>query len=513
MATVRTPSPAFGLTSSKSPVPQRRSSRLGRHEQRSSKLRSSFGHSSQLTSQANLAGTTSPRSWQNRNLVFAVLTQESAAPPKPDSLPQGAPAFAFQVHSDGYMYCEGVRVEDVMEEIPEKRPFYLYSRAQLSRNYVAYAKALEGLDSIIGFAIKSNNNLKLLQHLRQLGSGAVLVSGNELRLALAAGFDPTRCVFNGNGKLPEELRFAAEQGVLVNIDSEFDLENIAAAARAAGTAVKVLLRINPDVDPQVHRYVATGNKTSKFGIRNERLGWFLDQIRQRPGELELVGAHCHLGSTITQVSVFKDAADIMVGYLDVMREEGFPIKYLNIGGGLGIDYKRTGAPLPTPTDLVDTVRETVKARGLTLFIEPGRSLVGNAGALVTRVTGVKSNGSKRFVVVDGSMAELIRPSLYDAYQHIELVSPAPDGAPVEVFDVVGPVCESADFLGKERSLPTPSPGMGLVVHDAGAYCMAMASTYNLKMRPPEYWLDAEGKVVKIRHAETFDDHLRMFEGL
>lgn len=411
------------------------------------------------------------------------------------------------------MYCEGVRVQDAMDAVPEKRPFYLYSQPQLTRNYAAYAAALEGLDSIVGFAIKANNNLKILQHLRQLGAGAVLVSGNELRLALAAGFDPSRCVFNGNGKLPEELRFAAEHDVLVNIDSEFDLENIAAAGAAAGRAVRVLLRINPDVDPQVHRYVATGNKTSKFGIRNERLGWFLDEIRRRPRELELVGAHCHLGSTITQVSVFKDAAEIMVGYLDEIREQGFPIQYLNIGGGLGIDYRRTGAALPTPTDLVDTVRESVRSRGLTLVIEPGRSLVGDAGALVSRVTGVKANGSKRFVVVDGSMAELIRPSLYDAYQHIELVSPAPEGAPTEVFDVVGPVCESADFLGKERSLPTPSPGMGLVVHDAGAYCMAMASTYNLKMRPPEYWVDVEGSVVKIRHAETFDDHLRMFEGL
>lgn len=426
----------------------------------------------------------------------------------------GAPVKqAFYTEEDGYMYCEGKRVEEIMNSIPEKRPFYLYSKPQLTRNYKAYSEALEGLDSIIGYAIKANNNLKILKHLREMGSGAVLVSGNELRLALEANFDPTRCVFNGNGKTLEELIFAAENGVLVNIDSEFDLEQIAEAGKIAKTKVKVLLRINPDVDPQVHPYVATGNKNSKFGIRNERLQWFLDEIKSRPEELELVGAHCHLGSTITKVNVFKDAADLMVQYMDQIREQGFPIQYLNIGGGLGIDYYRSGAILPTPRDLIDTVRDLVKSRGLILIIEPGRSLVGNTAAFVSRVTGTKSNGNKNFIVIDGSMSELIRPSLYGAYQHIELISPPSPDAPVEVFDVVGPVCESADFLGKDRTLPTPAKGTGLVVHDAGAYCMAMASAYNLKMRPPEYWVTENGELAKIRHAETFADHLRLFEGL
>eukprot|EP00271_Cylindrocystis_brebissonii_P011545 TRINITY_DN29396_c0_g1_i1.p1 TRINITY_DN29396_c0_g1~~TRINITY_DN29396_c0_g1_i1.p1 ORF type:complete len:520 (+),score=84.28 TRINITY_DN29396_c0_g1_i1:237-1796(+) len=425
---------------------------------------------------------------------------------------------AFQARDDGFLYCEDLRVADILSQVDAgdspPRPFYLYSKPQLTRNYEAYAAALEGLDApIIGYAIKANNNLKILQHLQGMGSGAVLVSGNELRLALAAGFDPSRCVFNGNGKLPEELLLAAKNDVLVNIDSEFDLEQIAEAGRQAGRAVKVLLRINPDVDPQVHPYVATGNKNSKFGIRNEKLQWFLDAIKARPDELDLVGTHCHLGSTITKVDVFRDAAALMVGYMDVIAEQGFNLRYLNIGGGLGIDYQRTGAILPTPMDLIDTVRDLVRSRKLRLIIEPGRSLVGNTACLVCRVTGVKSNGNKNFVVVDGSMSELIRPSLYGAYQHIELVSPASSTAVESTFDVVGPVCESADFLGKERALPTPETGAGLVVHDAGAYCMAMASTYNLRMRPPEYWVDEAGQVVKIRHGETFDDHLKMFEGL
>ncbi|XP_022036360.1 diaminopimelate decarboxylase 1, chloroplastic [Helianthus annuus] len=418
----------------------------------------------------------------------------------------------FTKQDDGYLYCEGLKVQEVMEAV-EKRPFYLYSKPQITRNVEAYKDALEGLNSIIGYAIKANNNFVILKHLRELGCGAVLVSGNELRLALAAGFDPTRCVFNGNGKLLEDLVLAAQEGVFVNIDSEFDLDNIVSAARIAGKKVNVLLRINPDVDPQVHPYVATGNKNSKFGIRNEKLQWFLDAVKSYPDELKLVGAHCHLGSTITKVDIFRDAAAIMVKFIDEIRAQGFDISHLNIGGGLGIDYYHTGTVLPTPRDLIDTVRELVKSRNLNLIIEPGRSLIANTCCFVNRVTGVKTNGTKNFIVIDGSMAELIRPSLYDAYQHIELVSPPPSDSAVSTFDVVGPVCESADFLGKNRELPAPARGSGLVVHDAGAYCMSMASTYNLKMRPPEYWVEEDGSVAKIRHGETFDDHMRFFEGL
>ncbi|MBA0879777.1 hypothetical protein Goshw_012652 [Gossypium schwendimanii] len=466
----------------------------------------------------------------------------------------------FTKSPDGFLYCEDTKVQDIMEKV-EKRPFYLYSKPQITRNVEAYKEALEGLkNSIIGYAIKANNNLKILQHLRKLGCGAVLVSGNELKLALHAGFDPTKgrtiytvlspvgllspdsvesltgftkalgrvgdksptvdntgvtgqCIFNGNGKILEDLILAAQEGVFVNVDSEFDLENIVTAAKVAGRKVNVLLRINPDVDPQVHPYVATGNKNSKFGIRNEKLQWFLDAVKAHPNELKLVGAHCHLGSTITKVDIFRDAAVLMVNYIDEIRAQGFEVDYLNIGGGLGIDYYHSGAVLPTPRDLIDTVRELVLSRNLNLVIEPGRSLIANTCCLVNRVTGVKTNGTKNFIVIDGSMAELIRPSLYDAYQHIELVSPTPPHAEVSTFDVVGPVCESADFLGKERELPTPAKGTGLVVHDAGAYCMSMASTYNLKMRPPEYWVEEDGSVTRIRHGETFEDHIRFFEGL
>ncbi|CAG9465987.1 unnamed protein product [Pedinophyceae sp. YPF-701] len=402
-----------------------------------------------------------------------------------------------------------MKVDDIRSQVPES-PFYLYSQSVLTKNYTAYKEAMKDMDYIIGYAVKCNNNLHIMKHLNKLGTGAVLVSGNELRLAIeSAGFDPAKCIFNGNGKLPKDLEYAAKTGCLINVDSEFDLDNISAAAKAAGSVVKVLLRINPDVDPQVHPYISTGNKNSKFGIRNEKLQDFLDKIKGDPN-LELVGAHCHLGSTITKVNVFSDAAEIMTGILREIRAQGFDIQYLNIGGGLGIDYEHDPSKvLPTPMDLIDTVRDTIKEMGLTLIIEPGRSMAATSSAFVCTVTGVKTNGNKNFIVVDGSMSELIRPSLYDTYQHIELTGA--NSSEVKTYDVVGPVCESADFLGKERALATPAQGDGLVVHDAGAYCMAMASTYNLKMRPAEYWVTEDGELKKIRRAETLDDHVAMFD--
>ena len=406
---------------------------------------------------------------------------------------------------DGYLYCEKLKIKDIQDQIPES-PFYLYSLTQIRGNYNAYQAALGGVESIIGYAIKANNNLTILKHLRELGSGAVLVSGNELRIALAAGFDPKRTVLNGNGKTIPELILAAEHEVMINIDSEFDLAHVREAAREVGKVANVLIRINPDVDPEVHAYVSTGIKNSKFGIRNERLHWFLDQIKAEP-LLSLVGVHCHLGSTIKKVRIFRDATILMMEFIEKIRDTGFDLRYLNIGGGLGIDYEKTGESIPTPSHLIDSIRD-VLTDDIGLIIEPGRSIIGNSSVLVNRVTGVKTNGNKHFIVIDGSMAELIRPSLYDAYQHIDFIEPI-DGEVVN-YDVVGPVCESADFLGKDRALPTPHEGAGLVVHDAGAYCYAMSSNYNLKMRPPEYLVDND-RLIQIRRSETFEEHMQLFD--
>ena len=473
---------------------------------------------------------------QQRRSSSTTSVRTRAAPPATSAPPGSATVFPaakgrgfYKGSEDGFLYCDSVKVDDVRAQA-EASPFYLYSQPQLTANFTAYRDALEGVDAIIGYAVKANNNLSILKHLQKLGSGCVLVSGNELKVALAAGFDPERAVFNGNGKLPWELRLAVENGALVNVDSEFDLANVSAAAKATGKVARVLLRINPDVDPQVseffcsflffrsclslflsflfffsfvvflsalidkgkhtqslslpenekkkrkkktkngkvHPYVSTGLASSKFGIRNSKLSWFLKEIAADKG-LDLAGVHSHLGSTISKVDIFRDAAAAMVEFVREIREAGHTsLRFLNIGGGLGIDYTRSGAPLPTPAELISTVREQVSDLGLTLVIEPGRSMVATAGALVCEVTGVKQNGEKRFVVVDGSMSSLIRPSLYDAYQHIELTGPHP-GAAEDTFDVVGPVCESADFLGKARRLATPSAGGGTFFFLSGLF--------------------------------------------
>ena len=408
-------------------------------------------------------------------------------------------------YKNGYLYCEELKVKDIQDEVSYS-PFYLYSLAQLEANYNAYQNALDGINAIIGYAVKANNNFTLLKHLNELNSGAVLVSGNELKLSLAAGFDLKRTILNGNGKTLEELRLAVQNEVLINIDSEFDLRHIQQTAKQLDIPANVLIRINPDVDPEVHPYVSTGMKNSKFGIRNERLNWFLDEIR-KDNLLNLVGVHCHLGSTIKKVRIFRDATGIMLDFMRSIQDEGFAAHYLNIGGGLGIDYERSGEDISTPTDLIESIRGLL-TDDITLIIEPGRSIIGNTAVFVNRVTGVKTNGNKHFIVTDGSMAELIRPSLYDTYQHIEFIEPV-DGK-VETFDVVGPVCESADFLGKERKLPTPPEGTGLVVCDAGAYCHAMSSNYNLKMSSPEYLVDGD-KLTCIRRTETLDDYMRVFD--
>lgn len=405
---------------------------------------------------------------------------------------------------DGYLHCDQVRVADVIERVGDT-PFYLYSLAALTRNHRRWVEALGTIPSEICYAVKANSNLALLRHLQSLGSGAVLVSGNELRLALAAGFEPRQLIFNGNGKTPAELALAAEHGVRVNVDSEFDLDHIETAAMLAARTADVLIRVNPDIDPDVHPYVSTGVRVSKFGIRAEKLAWFLDRIRESE-VLRLVGVHCHLGSTIMDVSVFREAAEYLARVVVDMRAAGHEPQYVNVGGGLGIDYERDHSA-SSPKAMIENVRGAIPD-DLTLIVEPGRSIVADAGVLITRVIGVKSTGSRRFIVVDASMAELLRPSLYASYHEIGFVEPV-RGNP-GTFDVVGPVCESADFLGKDRRLPAPPEGTGVVVYDAGAYGYAMASNYNARMRPAEYLVRSD-EVVCIRRAETLNDHMRLFD--
>jgi diaminopimelate decarboxylase len=410
-------------------------------------------------------------------------------------------AFTFK---DDVLYCEDLSVRDIQDRVPDS-PFYLYSLARLRRNYLVWVGAFAGTRTEVCFAVKANGNLELLRHLREMGSGAALVSGNELRVALEAGFAPEHMVLNGNGKTVREIALAADHGVMINVDSEFDVENIERAASTVGREVRVLIRINPDIDPDVHPYVSTGMHTSKFGIRHDALEWYLERIASAD-RLRLVGVHCHLGSTIIDVDVYREAVSYLANVVAHVRSLGYSLEYFNIGGGLGIDYERPGKA-PKPDKLASAIRKLIPD-DMTLIVEPGRSIVGDAGVLVGRVIGVKQGEHKRFIVVDASMTELIRPSLYNAYH--EIVFTEPQVGTIETFDVVGPVCESADFLGKDRRLPTPAEGAGIVVRDVGAYGYAMSSNYNMRPRPAEYIVDGD-RLTRIRQAETFNDQLRGFD--
>ena len=410
--------------------------------------------------------------------------------------------FYFQ---DGYLYCAGLSVQEIQRHV-EHSPFYLYSASQIRQNYRSYEKALDTTPALISYAVKANSNLTILKILRDLGSWVTLVSWNELRLALAAGFESKQMILNGNGKTLRELEYAINMDVLINIDSEFDVKHLNQVSQSIGKSVNVLLRINPDIDPAVHPYISTGLQGSKFGIQPQQIEQFLQSIDATP-LLNLVGIHSHLGSTIENADVFRQMSVVMAAYFEMMRKRGFPVKYINLGGGLGIDYQHAGPDFIQPKDMVEAIQGELPDDAI-LILEPGRSLVGNAGILVCKVIGVKLAETKNFIVVDGSMTELIRPSLYQATHGIAFIEPVV--AEKKYFDVVGPVCESADFLGKNQLLAMPDENMGLVVYDTGAYGYVMSSNYNARTRPPEYLVE-DGQLIQIRRAERFEDYLSLFD--
>ncbi len=407
---------------------------------------------------------------------------------------------------NGALFIERVRLSALLNA-GIQTPFFIYSSAQLAMDWQAYAQAVEGLDAVIGYAIKANSNPALLRLLASHGAGAVVVSDHELRLALESGFLASRMLLHGNGKRPRDIDSALRAGILLSVDSEFDLEQISSQAAALGVTARLLLRVNPDIDPQVHPYISTGLLDSKFGFAESALERLRPRLKTLP-RVEVCGLHCHLGSTLKSVQPIRDAARLLAILVRELRSDGHPIEILDMGGGLGIDYSRGLDQIPVPDELTLAVRPVLEELGLRLFLEPGRSLVGRAGALIGRVIGVKDNGRKHFLVTDASMAQLIRPCLYGAYHHIELLEETVAG-PSATFDVVGPICESGDFLGQGRQLPTPRPGDGIIIYDAGAYGFAMSSRYNLHLGCAEYLVDGDSLRL-VRSAETFDDLSRHF---
>jgi diaminopimelate decarboxylase len=399
------------------------------------------------------------------------------------------------------LYCEQVPVAKIAKAVGT--PFYLYSHRTLSAHFQAVDGAFAAIPHVTAFAMKANSNLAILRLFASLGGGADIVSGGELYRALKAGVPRNKIVFAGVGKSREEIAEALKAKILLfNVESAQELAAIDEVARKLKTRARISLRVNPHIDPKTHPYISTGLKKSKFGIAIDRALDHYKQAMTLKG-VEIVGVHHHIGSQLTQVQPFVEALARVLELVDALKGHGVAIRYLDMGGGLGIPYKDETPP--SPRQLADAVLPLLQGRALTLILEPGRVLVGNAGILVTKVLYTKEGAEKSFVVTDAGMNDLLRPSLYEAYHEIRPVRRV-ERAP-RVVDVVGPICESGDFLAQDRELPSVEPGELLAVMSAGAYGFAMASRYNSRPLIPEVLVKGNRFVV-VRERETYRDLVR-----
>lgn len=404
-------------------------------------------------------------------------------------------------YEHGELYCEQVPLARIAKEAGT--PCYIYSYATLVRHFRAFDGAFHDVPHIIAFAMKANSNLAILRLMAKEGSGADIVSGGELYRAVQAGVSPAKIVFAGVGKSRDEIRQALEAGVLMfNVESSAELREVNDVAGEMKRPARVALRINPDIDPKTHPYISTGLKKSKFGISAERA---LEEFKLAASlnHIEVVGVHAHIGSQLTDVTPFVDSLKKILLLVERLKSHGADIRYINVGGGLGITYSEEVPPLPR--DLARAISPLLRDLKCVLILEPGRVIVGNAGLLLTRVLYNKDGEDKRFMIVDAAMNDLIRPSLYGAYHEIRPVKETPGAT--AVVDVVGPVCESGDFLAKDRSMPQAQPGDLLAVMSAGAYGFVMSSNYNSRPRVPEV-LVKDGEIHVIRHRETYEDLVR-----
>jgi len=413
-------------------------------------------------------------------------------------------------YQNGELYCENVPVRQIAEAVDT--PFYLYSHATLSQHFRTFDAAFEGFPHIICFAVKANANLAILRLFAQLGSGADIVSGGELFRALKAGMDPQKVVYSGVGKNFAEIRLAIKAGILMfNIESSQELGEISRLAGRLRKKAPIALRINPDIDPQTHPYTSTGLKKNKFGINLDRALLDYDRASQLP-HVEVVGVACHIGSQITELSPFLEAVQRLLELVEELARRGIHIRYLDLGGGLGITYNQETPP--HPREYGQALIKELEGLNVTLILEPGRVLVGNAGILVTRVFYTKDSEARHFIVVDAGMNDLARPSLYGSYHALWPVTEAPRGE--VTASLVGPICESGDFLAKDRPMPAFQPGELVAVMSAGAYGFSMSSNYNARPRVAEILVkDEEFYVIRKREnyahlirGETIPDFLR-----
>lgn len=405
-------------------------------------------------------------------------------------------------YRDGVLHAEDVSVLQIAEAVGT--PFYCYSTATLTRHYQVFAKAFDQLDALVCYAMKANSNQAVIRTLAKLGAGADVVSEGELRRALAAGIPAEKILFSGVGKTVREMDFALAAGIhCFNVESLPELEMLSARAVATGHTAPISLRINPDVDARTHRKISTGKAENKFGIAWKDARAAYARAASLPG-LAITGIDMHIGSQITELQPFDDAIALLVELTATLRAEGHAISHVDVGGGLGIPYRTDNAPPPLPDAYAAVVNRHMKPLGLKVIFEPGRLIAGNAGILVSEVIFVKEGDAKNFLIVDAAMNDLIRPTLYDAFHEIRpVVEPAPD-APRLTVDVVGPVCETGDYLGHDRDLPKLAAGDLIYVATAGAYGAVQANTYNTRLLVPEVLVDAD-RFHAVRPRQTYDD--------
>jgi diaminopimelate decarboxylase len=403
----------------------------------------------------------------------------------------------------GSLACDGALLADIAAR--EGTPLYVYSASTIISRYRAIDEAFAGYPHSLHYALKANSTLAIARLLRGLGAGADANSGGEIDVALRAGFIPDQIVFTGVGKTEAELGQAIDLGVrTINAESEGELRRIDALARASQTRARVALRLNPDIDAKSHPHISTGLKTNKFGIG---LGQARDLCRRLAGceGLEIVGLHIHIGSQITDLDPLARAARAIVQLAHELKGDGVVIDHVDLGGGLGISYD--GSSVPSAREYADALLPAVQGSGLHLVLEPGRNIVAPAGVLLSRVVDVKAQpGGKLFVILDAGMTELLRPMLYESFHRIEPVTTSP--APDALVDVVGPLCETSDTLGKDRTLPRPEVGDLMAILDVGAYGAVMASNYNRRLMPAEV-LVQDGQPTLIKRRQTIDDLLAL----
>jgi diaminopimelate decarboxylase len=405
-------------------------------------------------------------------------------------------------YRDGVLFAEDVALPEIAAAVGT--PFYCYSTATLTRHYTVFAKAFEALDALVCYALKANSNQAVLKTLATLGAGADVVSEGELRRALLAGVPPHRIVFSGVGKTASEMDFALAAGIhCFNIESEPELEMLSARAVAAGEVAPVSLRINPDVDAKTHKKISTGKAENKFGVPWQRARDVYRRMAELPG-IKAVGIDTHIGSQITELQPYDDAYRLLAELAGTLRADGHAIKHIDLGGGLGIPYRTDNNPPPLPDAYAAIVKKHVSKLGLKVIFEPGRLLVGNAGILVSEVMYVKEGEAKNFVIVDAAMNDLIRPTLYDAFHDIRPVVQPPADAPRLTADIVGPICESGDYLGHDRELPKLKSGDLIAVSTAGAYGAVQSGTYNTRLLIPEVLVNGERFAV-VRRRQTYEE--------